>query len=64
MKRSVVVLTAILFSTAFFFGKPSIQFDRLEHDFGEVQENSEQSCEFVFRNTGSATLVIERVSAG
>ena len=44
MKQSFVVLAAILFSTAFFFGKPSIEFDRLEHDFGEVPEDSEQSC--------------------
>lgn len=64
MKQSFVILAAMLFSTAFFFGKPSIEFDRLEHDFGKVPEDSELSCEFVFRNTGSSTLIIERVSAG
>lgn len=64
MKRAGVILATVLFSTAFIFGKPSIEFDRLEHDFGKVPEDSEQSCEFVFRNTGSAKLIIERVSAG
>ena len=64
MKRSAVVLAGALLSTAFFLGKPSIQFDRLEHDFGEVPENSEQSCRFSFHNAGSATLIIERVGSG
>lgn len=59
-----VAALAVIFSTAFFFSRPSIEFKKLEHDFGEVPEKSEQKCEFAFRNKGSGTLKIERVSAG
>ncbi|MCX7679369.1 MAG: DUF1573 domain-containing protein [Spirochaetes bacterium] len=51
-------------SACFSFSKPIIQFDRFEYDLGKVLENTEQQCEFVFRNRGTATLVIKRVSAG
>jgi hypothetical protein len=60
----IPVIGALVFSTAFFFSRPSIHFDRMEHDFGVVPEHSEQHCEFVFHNKGSGTLIIERVSAG
>ena len=58
------IAAACLLFTAFFFGKPSIHFESLEHDFGEVPQNSEQTCEFLFYNKGKGTLVIEQVEAG
>jgi hypothetical protein len=48
MKQSFVILAAMLFSTAFFFGKPSIEFDRLDTISARFPEDSELSCEFVF----------------
>lgn len=63
IKFIFITATAIL-STAFFFSKPSIHFDNTEYDFGEVPEDSVQTCEFVFHNKGKGTLVIEKVEGG
>jgi hypothetical protein len=67
LKRSAIfiaIVAAGIMSTAFFFGRPSIHFEKLEHDFGDVPENSEQTCVFIFYNKGKGTLVIEQVEAG
>lgn len=64
LKAFFVSLIATLFATGFLFSKPAIHFDAVEHDFGKVPENSIQRYEFVFRNKGTGTLIIEKVSAG
>jgi len=43
---------------------PKIVFDYAEHDFGKVAPNAPLTHNFVFRNAGSATLLIEKVKAG
>lgn len=43
---------------------PRIAFDRLEHDFGEVVQNTSPKHTFTFKNTGKRELVIEKVKAG
>lgn len=41
----------------------SMTFDRLKHDFGKVQEDSDNKTTFIVKNTGKKPLVIESVSA-
>ena len=36
-----------------------MKFDRMEHDFGKVAENTKNSTSFTFTNTGNEPLVIE-----
>ncbi len=42
-------------------GAPRIEFDELAHDFGSVYQYGDISHSFVFRNTGTAMLVIGKV---
>lgn len=42
-------------------GMPRIEFDELAHDFGSIYQYGEVSHRFLFRNTGTATLVIGKV---
>ena len=37
---------------------PVIQFDKTEHDFGNINEGDKVSTEFIITNTGDADLVI------
>ena len=37
----------------------TMKFDRMEHDFGKVAENTKNSTSFTFTNTGNEPLVIE-----
>ncbi|MEN6561692.1 MAG: DUF1573 domain-containing protein [Acidobacteriota bacterium] len=41
--------------------KPRAVFRATAHDFGTVKQGDVVSCEFVFKNEGGATLVIEKV---
>jgi len=43
---------------------PRIVFESLTHDFGTVQPNMPLTHNFVFRNQGTAPLLIEKVKAG
>jgi len=43
---------------------PRIEFDRLEHDFGKVMQNTAPKHTFTFKNTGKTKLVIEKVKGG
>jgi hypothetical protein len=40
---------------------PSMALDRLEHDFGDVQEGRQVATRFVVTNSGNATLIIDDV---
>lgn len=43
---------------------PKAQFSKETHDFGKVEESAKTvSTEFVFKNTGTAPLLIQRVQA-
>ncbi len=42
-------------------GKPKIQFNHLDFDFGEIISGEKVSHRFVFRNTGAGDLTIENV---
>lgn len=41
----------------------TLEFDRVSHDFGKVEEDSENKTVFIVKNTGKQPLVIENVSA-
>lgn len=41
----------------------TLEFDRLTHDFGNVQSEVENRATFVVKNTGSKPLIIENVEA-
>ncbi len=43
---------------------PKIQFDSLEHDFGNARRGDHLDYTFNFKNVGEATLHIEKVKAG
>jgi len=37
---------------------PVIEFDKIEHDFGTIEQNAPQETIFTFTNTGDAPLII------
>lgn len=39
-------------------GGPEISFEKDVHDFGKMKQYGDASCEFVFKNTGNAPLII------
>jgi hypothetical protein len=43
---------------------PKIVFESLAYDFGTVQPNKPLTHNFVFKNQGTAPLLIEKVKAG
>ncbi len=42
---------------------PSIAFEKTSHDFGKQPQNTALKHTFTFRNTGDATLIIEKVKS-
>ncbi len=64
MKHWWIVFSCILCAIPAFVvaaNAPSMAVDRLEHDFGDVQEGQEVATTFVVTNAGNATLVIDDV---
>lgn len=45
-------------------GAPKIVFESREHDFGTVQPKTPLTHNFIFKNQGTAPLLIEKVKAG
>ena len=41
----------------------SMEFDKLEHDFGNIKPDSDNNCRFKVTNTGSKPLIIQDVKA-
>ena len=37
---------------------PEITFEKLVHDYGEIYQGENGECEFVFKNTGKADLIL------
>jgi len=42
---------------------PVIKFDKMEHDYGTIDQNAESTCEFKFTNTGKEPLILTNVRA-
>lgn len=38
--------------------EPEITFETLVHDYGQIYQNDNGECEFVFKNTGKAELIL------
>lgn len=55
----ILSLTLILPGSA--FAQPSIVFEEIAHDFGEVEQNEQLKHAFEFRNEGTEDLVIEQL---
>jgi len=43
--------------------EPEITFETLVHDYGNIQQGDNGTCEFVFKNTGKAELVLTNCRA-
>lgn len=57
----MILFLLVLSSTA--FAQPSISFESLSHDFGAVESGQRLEHGFVFKNTGTEELVIEKLEA-
>jgi hypothetical protein len=40
-------------------GRPTITFEKTAHDYGQIRTGSKSVCEFRFKNTGTATLIVD-----
>lgn len=61
MKNLFLMAVAVLFSTAIMAQPeegPEIEFEKKVHDFGDMEQHGDASCEFVFTNTGNEPLII------
>ena len=68
MKKILTALLAagavLLASAAKPAGTPAIEFSETAHDFGTIREDGGNvSCEFAFKNTGDAPLLIVNATA-
>jgi hypothetical protein len=61
MKKYFILLVIFFSSCALVFGKPVIQFNKLEHDFGIIKQHAIVKEVFVFKNIGKSTLVIDKI---
>lgn len=74
MKR-IILLTITLFITALIVdaqainkgektpenpNAPYIKFEKTVHDYGTIYQNSDGTCEFIFKNTGKEPLILSR----
>jgi hypothetical protein len=56
---------SILFLTFFLFAEIALEFDKIDHDFGSIEEiNGIVSHTFEFTNTGTEDFEITRLQAG
>ena len=42
---------------------PVIEFDKLVHDYGTIEQHADGNCEFTFTNTGKEPLILSNVRA-
>ncbi|MDR0824681.1 MAG: DUF1573 domain-containing protein [Prevotella sp.] len=67
MKKIGFILLALVLSTGFIMAQdgskaPKAVFAKDAHDFGKVDESAGTvTCEFVFKNEGTAPLIVQRV---
>ena len=66
MKKLLISIVALFacFAIANAQGKPAIEFDEIVHDYGTFpEENGKVTCQFKFKNTGDADLILQKVRA-
>ena len=57
-----MLIGALVFAS-FSILKPSLKFDKTEHDFGKIPQSEPVTCEFTFTNDGDAPLILTNVKA-
>lgn len=61
LKIIIFSVLCVVISCGSLFGKPSIQFSRLEHDFGVIRQNTAVKEVITFKNAGNSDLKIKKV---
>ena len=70
MKKSIILTALILFSFSIIFAQDGekdskkqaeMTFEYTEHNFGTMEQGSDVSYEFVYKNTGKVPLIITNV---
>jgi hypothetical protein len=65
MRNTIVCLIFFLLLPVLYCeAKPKVQFLETIYDFGVMNKESAMRHTFIFKNTGSSPLVIERIKAG
>jgi hypothetical protein len=65
MRNNLIFLILFLLLPVLYCeAKPKAQFKETVYDFGVMKKETSKKHTFVFKNTGSSTLVIERIKAG
>lgn len=66
MKKAIFTFGLMLMAALAFnvkaqgaIGGAEITFDKEVHDYGKMEQHANGECEFVFKNTGTAPLIIE-----
>ena len=59
-----IALALSLFPYRSAIAQPKIEFTETEFDLGEMYQNNKKSHVFELKNTGTETLVIEKVKGG
>jgi len=70
MNKSLFILSFLSFLTLGLFAQEnqaakidSIIFDKMSHDYGNIEQGSDGSCEFNFTNKGKVPLILNNVHA-
>ncbi|MEA3495825.1 MAG: DUF1573 domain-containing protein [Bacteroidota bacterium] len=61
MKKIFIVLISILISSNLINAQPKIEYNKKNHDFGDVIIGTFPTCFFVFKNTGTEPLKLVKV---
>jgi len=62
--KKIIWTALFLLAAASCTGQPKIQFESLNFDFGDVEIGDDLTHVFIFKNTGTGTLIIENVKSG
>lgn len=63
MKKVMLLMAMVVGSFAYVSAQvagPQIEFERLEHDYGEIEQGANGKTEFSFTNTGTEPLIISK----
>ncbi len=63
MKKVMLLMAMVVGSFAYVAAQvagPQIQFERIEHDYGTIDQGANGATEFVFTNTGTEPLIISK----